>query len=45
MSKAFDTVNRKTLVEELSEVLNEDELHIITILLNMQLAVRGMSQF
>ena len=43
MSKAFDTINRKTLVEELSEVLNEDELHLITILLNVKLAVRNES--
>ena len=43
MSKAFDTINRKTLVEELSEVLNEDELHLITILLNVKLAVKNES--
>ena len=43
MSKAFDAINRKTLLEELSEVLNEDELHLITILLSVQLAVRNES--
>ena len=32
MSKAFDTVNRKTLFEILSEVLNQDELHIMKVL-------------
>ena len=34
MSKAFDTVNRKTLFEELEEILDEDELHILSILTN-----------
>ena len=34
MSKAFDTVSRKTLFEELEEVLEEDELHLISILTN-----------
>ena len=34
MSKAFDTVNRKTLFEELEEILEEDEMHIISILTN-----------
>ena len=34
MSKAFDTVNRKTLFEELQEVLEEDEMHLISILTN-----------
>ena len=43
MSKAFDTINLKTLVEVLSEVLNEDKLHRITILLNVKLAVKNES--
>ena len=34
MSKAFDTVNRKTLFEDLEDVLEEDELHLISILTN-----------
>ena len=34
MSKAFDTVNRKVLFEELEEVLEDDELHMISILTN-----------
>ena len=34
MSKAFDTVNRKILFEELENVLKEDELHLIGILTN-----------
>ena len=38
MSKAFDTMNRKKIiVEELSELLNEDELHLMTILPNAKL--------
>ena len=34
MSKAFDTVNRKTLLEELQEILDGDEMHLISILTN-----------
>ena len=34
MSKAFDTINRKTLFEELEYVLEEDEMHLISILTN-----------
>ena len=40
MSKAFDTINRKKLVEELQEVLNEDEVHI-KILLSVELSVQN----
>ena len=32
MSKAFDTVNRKTLSVILSEILDQDELHILKLL-------------
>jgi hypothetical protein len=32
MSKAFDTVNRKTLFHILEEILDEDELHILKLL-------------
>ena len=32
MNKAFDTVNRKTLFEILSEILDPDELHIMKLL-------------
>ena len=32
MSKAFDTVNRKTLFVILSEILDQDELHILKLL-------------
>ena len=41
MSRAFDTVNRKLLMEDLKEVLNDDELHIIKLLLHdVKLVVR-----
>ena len=45
MSKAFDTINRNTLIEELKQVLDEDEIHLVKILLSVELAVRnGSSQ-
>ena len=34
MSKAFDTVNRKLLMEELQEVLDPDEMYLISVLTN-----------
>ena len=34
MSKAFDTVNRKTLLQQLEKVLQPDELHLLSILPN-----------
>ena len=34
MSKAFDTVNRKSLFDELQEIQPEDELHMLFILIN-----------
>ena len=34
MSKAFDTVQRKSLFDELQEILPEDELHMLYILIN-----------
>ncbi len=41
MSKAFDTVDRGMLFEDLKEVLDQDELHMISILLkDVQLTVR-----
>ena len=41
MTKAFDSVNRETLMNDLRTFLEPDELHIIKILLqNMSLAVR-----
>ena len=41
MSRAFDTVNRKTLIEDLRAVLEPDELHIAKLLLeDVSLTVR-----
>ncbi len=41
MSKAFDTVDRGQLFEDLKEVLEEDELHMISILLkDVRITVR-----
>ena len=37
MSKAFDTVNRKTLLKDLQEVLNADETHLLATLTNRPL--------
>ena len=37
MSKAFDTVNRKTLFVILSEILDQDELHILKLLTDVKL--------
>ena len=34
MSKASDTVNRQILFQELDDILNEDELHILSIITN-----------
>ena len=45
MSKAFNTINRKMLIEELKQVLDEDEIHLVKMLLSVELAVRnGSSQ-
>ena len=40
MSKAFDTINRQMLIEKLAETINDDELHVISIMLNTILQVR-----
>ena len=40
MSKAFDTINRKTLITELQKVLNKDEIHLFSKLLQVRLAVK-----
>eukprot|EP00795_Rhopilema_esculentum_P008001 gene8001-13908_t len=34
MSKAFDTVNRKTLIEDLKHIVNKEELYILSKLIN-----------
>lgn len=41
MSRAFDTVNRKLLMEDLREILEDDELHVCKLLLeDVSLMVR-----
>ena len=40
MSKAFDTIRRKTLIEFLRNTINADELHIIKKMLEVSLSVR-----
>ena len=40
MSKAFDTVNRTILLNDLSKTIEKDELHMISIMLNTELRVR-----
>ena len=40
MSKAFDTVDRSILLEDLSKTIENDELHLISIMLNTNLRVR-----
>ena len=44
MSKAFDSVNRTILINELSNILERDELHLVNILLNTELQVRISSE-
>ena len=40
MSKAFDSVNRVMLIEDLSKILEPDEVHMIKRLLDVRLAVK-----
>ena len=40
MSKAFDSINRNQLIEDLRNTIETDELHIISTLLNVSLSVR-----
>ena len=40
MSKAFDTVDRAILINNLKTILDPDELHLIKIILNTKLTVR-----
>ena len=44
-SKGFDTVNRSTLMQELSKVLDPYELHIINVLTNTQLNIRKWKEW
>ena len=40
MSKAFDSINRNILINDLKDIINIDELHLIKILLEVKLAVK-----
>ena len=40
MSKAFDSTQRNTLIEDLKNVLTQDELHLIRILLDVKIAAK-----
>ena len=40
MSKAFDSLNRNILINDLKDIINIDELHLIKILLEVKLAVK-----
>ena len=40
MSKAFDSINRKLLLEDLNNIINKDELQIMQLLLNVKIQVR-----
>ena len=40
MSKAFDSINRATLLSDLSKTIEEDELHLIKVLLNVELSAK-----
>ena len=40
MSKAFDSIKRNTLIEDLKNVLNQAELHLIRILLDVKIAAK-----
>ena len=40
MSKAFDSIDRKKLLQDLKEIIDNDELHIMQKMLNVNIAVR-----
>ena len=40
MSKSFDSIQRNTLIEDLKNVLNYDELHLILILFDVKIAAQ-----
>ena len=40
MSKAFDSINRTTLLSDLSKTIQEDKLNLIKVLLNVELSVK-----
>ena len=40
MSKAFDSINRATLIKDLDKILQKDELHLVNKMLNVELSVK-----
>ena len=40
MSKAFHSIQRNTLIEDLKNLLNKDKLHLIQILLDVKITVK-----
>ena len=40
MSKVLDSIQRNTLIEDLKNVLNQDELHLIRILLDLKIEAK-----
>ena len=40
MSKAFDSINRTTLIKDLNKILQKDELHLVNKMLNVELSVK-----
>ena len=40
MSKAFDSINRKTLIEDLQQILENDDLHLVYKLIQIELAAK-----
>ena len=40
MSKAFDSINRKTLINDLKTVIQPDELHLVNQMIQVELAAR-----
>jgi hypothetical protein len=40
MSKAFDSINRATLITDLDKILQKDELHLVNKMLNVELSVK-----
>ena len=40
MTKAFDSIKRSILINELQKVINNDELHLIKMLLDVKIAVK-----
>ena len=40
VSKAFDTVNRKVLLQDLDDILDNDKLHMLKVILGVQPSIR-----